>query len=135
MDCSSPGSSVHGILQARTLEWVAMSSTRVSSQARDRTHDSCIASGFFTMELPGKPLFLQFPYFYLPLYLLLLQGLEHKNINQIYCFPPLIITYVMLDHNYLIMCHSPIVYGGSRESNDVVFLVTADQMSITVTSH
>ena len=33
----SPGSSVHGILQARILEWVAMASVRVSSQLRDRT--------------------------------------------------------------------------------------------------
>ena len=37
MDCSPPGSSVHGILQARILEWIAMSSSRGSSQSRDRT--------------------------------------------------------------------------------------------------
>ena len=37
MDCSLPGSSVHGILQARILEWVAMPSPRGSSQPRDRT--------------------------------------------------------------------------------------------------
>ena len=36
MDCSPSGSSVHGILQARILEWVAMPSSRESSQARDR---------------------------------------------------------------------------------------------------
>ena len=35
MDCSPPGSSVHGILQARILEWVAMPSSRGSSQPRD----------------------------------------------------------------------------------------------------
>ena len=35
MDCSPPGSSVHGILQARILEWVAISSSRASSQSRD----------------------------------------------------------------------------------------------------
>ena len=34
-DCSPPGSSVHGILQARILEWVAMLSSRESSQPRD----------------------------------------------------------------------------------------------------
>ena len=55
MDCSPPGSSVHGILQARILEWVAMFSSRGSSQCRDRTHDSGIAGGFFTTEPPGKP--------------------------------------------------------------------------------
>ena len=49
MDCSPPGSSVHGILQARILEWVAMSSSRGSSHARDRTQVSCIAGGFFTI--------------------------------------------------------------------------------------
>ena len=38
MDCRSPGSSVHGILQARILEWVAISFSRGSSQPRDRTH-------------------------------------------------------------------------------------------------
>ena len=37
MDCSQPGSSVHGILQARILEWVAMPSSRGSSGARDQT--------------------------------------------------------------------------------------------------
>ena len=40
MDCSPPGSSVHGILQARILEWVAMPSSRGSSQPRDGTHVS-----------------------------------------------------------------------------------------------
>ena len=36
MDCRPPGSSVHRILQARIVEWVAMPSSRVSSQPRDR---------------------------------------------------------------------------------------------------
>ena len=50
MDCSLSDSSVHGILQARILEWVAMCSFRVSSWPRDQTHiscSSCIAGGFF----------------------------------------------------------------------------------------
>ena len=55
MDCSLPGSSVHGIFQARTLEWVAISSSRGSSQPRDRTQVSCIADGLFTAEPLGKP--------------------------------------------------------------------------------
>ena len=42
MDCSPPGSSVHGILQARILEWVAMPSSRGSSQPRERTRISCL---------------------------------------------------------------------------------------------
>ena len=40
MDCSPPGSSVHGILQARILEWVAMPSSRGSPQPRDETQVS-----------------------------------------------------------------------------------------------
>ena len=48
-DCSSPGSSVHGILQARILELVAMPSTRGSSQPRDQTQASHIAGRFFTI--------------------------------------------------------------------------------------
>ena len=47
-DCSSPGSSFHGILQARILEWVSMPSSKGSSQPRDRTQVSPIAGGFFT---------------------------------------------------------------------------------------
>ena len=41
MDCSLPGFSVHGILQARILEWVAVSSSRGSSQPRDWTYVFC----------------------------------------------------------------------------------------------
>ena len=50
MDCSPPGSSVHGILQARILEWVAISFSREFSRPRDRIWISCIAGGFFTMS-------------------------------------------------------------------------------------
>ena len=42
MDCSPPGSPVHGILRARILEWVAMPSSRGSSQRTDRTWRSCV---------------------------------------------------------------------------------------------
>ena len=48
MDCSPPGSSVHGILQARILEWVAVPFSRGSFQPRNRTQAFCIAGGFFT---------------------------------------------------------------------------------------
>jgi len=43
MDCSLPSSSLHGILWARILEWVAMTSFRGSSQPRDWTHVSCVS--------------------------------------------------------------------------------------------
>ena len=49
MDYSLPDSSVHGILQARILEWVALPSSRRSSQPREWTQVSCIAGGFFTI--------------------------------------------------------------------------------------
>ena len=48
MNCCSPGSSVHGILQPRILEWVAFPFSRGYSQPRDRTQVSYVASGFFT---------------------------------------------------------------------------------------
>ena len=43
MDCNPPGSSVHGILQARILEWVAMTSSRDSFQSRDQTRVSYVS--------------------------------------------------------------------------------------------
>ena len=58
MDCSPPGSSIHGILQARILEWVAISFSRGSSWPRDWAQVSCIAGRFFTTEPPGKPLWI-----------------------------------------------------------------------------
>ena len=48
MDCSPPGSSVHGILQARILEWIAISFSRGSSRPGNRIQVSCIAGRFFT---------------------------------------------------------------------------------------
>ena len=55
MECSPPGSSVHGISQARIWEWVATSCSKGSSQPRGQTWISCIASGFFTIDPSGKP--------------------------------------------------------------------------------
>ena len=49
MGCSLPGSSVHGIFQARVLEWVAISFSRGSSRPRDWTQVSCIAGRRFTI--------------------------------------------------------------------------------------
>ena len=54
MDCSLPGSSVHGILQARILEWVAILFSRASSQPRDKNWASCIAGRFFTIWATDK---------------------------------------------------------------------------------
>ena len=60
VDCSPPASSVHGILQVRILEWVAILSSRGSSRPRDQTRVSCgacIAGRFFTTEPQGRPPF------------------------------------------------------------------------------
>ena len=57
LDSSSPGFSVHGIFQARILEWVAISYSRESSWPRYWTYssyDSCIAGKFFTCWANGK---------------------------------------------------------------------------------
>ena len=49
MDWSPPGFSVHGVFQARILDWIARPSSRGSSWPRDRTQVSCIAGGLFTI--------------------------------------------------------------------------------------
>ena len=55
MNYNLPGSSVHGILQARILEWIAKPSSRGSSWPRDGTKVSQIAGRFFTTKPLGKP--------------------------------------------------------------------------------
>ena len=59
LGCSLPGFSTPGVLQARILEWVAFSSSRGSSRARDRTHPprvSCVAGELLTAESSREPL-------------------------------------------------------------------------------
>ena len=55
MDCSPPGSSVHGILQVRILEWVATSFSRGSPGPRDQTWSLALQEGFLPSEPGGKP--------------------------------------------------------------------------------
>ena len=76
MDCSLPGSSVHGILQARILEWVAVLSSRGSSQPRDLTCISCVSC-------IGKWDF--YPYCHL--------GLEKKAIFRT-SFPAILLSFI-----------------------------------------
>ena len=59
MDYGPPGSSVRGILQARMLEWVAISFPTGSSRLGDQTCIYCIPGGFFTTELPPSYLGLE----------------------------------------------------------------------------
>ena len=54
-DYNLPGSSVHGILQTRILEWVVISFTRGSSQPRDWTQVSCMQADSLQSGPPGKP--------------------------------------------------------------------------------
>ena len=57
MDCSPPGSSVHGILWARILEWVALYFLRESSWSRDQTQVSCVVGRFFYhLSHQGSPI-------------------------------------------------------------------------------
>ena len=58
VDCSPPGSSIHGILQARILEWVAISFSRGSSWPRDRTQVSLIAGRRFNLWATREALLL-----------------------------------------------------------------------------
>ena len=52
MGCSSTGCSVHGISQARIVEWVAISSSRKSSQPQDQTHKSPVSPALQEDSLP-----------------------------------------------------------------------------------
>ena len=64
MDCSRPCSCIHGILQARRVEWVVIPFSRGSSHSKDQTWVSCIAGGFFiiwaTREAWEKDYFMVF---------------------------------------------------------------------------
>ena len=82
-----PCSSVHGILQARVLEWVAMPSSQGSSPLRDQTHVSCIsciAGEFFTAEPLEKPKYIHisqpFTSKYISVYLLRIQSFSYITI-------------------------------------------------------
>ena len=76
IDCSLLGSSVHGILQTRILEWVAISFSRISSHPMDGTRVPCIAGRFFTIWAPREALYVHlhasiflspiFPFFFFP---------------------------------------------------------------------
>ena len=57
IDCSLPGSSVHGILQAKILEWIAMPSSRAYSQPGIEPRSSTLQADSLPSEPPGKPSF------------------------------------------------------------------------------
>ena len=72
MDCSPPGSSVHGILQARILEWLAIPFSRGSSQPRDQTWASCISGRFFTIWASKEAAIVDLPD----------SGIEHRSLTS-----------------------------------------------------
>ena len=78
---SPPGSSIHGTLQARTLEWVAMSSSRGSSQPRDWTPISYVylrwQVGSLPLVPPGKPMGY--------IYIYIQWNISHKNNKILTC--------------------------------------------------
>ena len=99
VNCSPPDSSVHGIFQARILEWVSTSFSKGSFWSRDWTHTfwvSCTAGRFFTSEPLGKPCVFPFypsnvavprlhalaPFFF-KIYLFLIGGLLLYNIVMV----------------------------------------------------
>ena len=74
MDCSPPGLSVHGIFQARILDWVAISFSRGSSWPRDQTHISCIDRQIIYHWTTWEANYNQFLYL-----------LKKKNTDGIFC--------------------------------------------------
>jgi len=93
MDYSPPGSSVHGILQIRILEWVAIAFSRGSSQPRDQTWVSCIADGFFTIQVTREVLIPALFFYSILFYFLTLQYCigfaicQHESATGIHMFP------------------------------------------------
>ena len=82
VDCSLPGSSVHGILQARILEWVAISFSRGSSQPRDQTQVSHIAGRYSTLwatrEAPYDHMTIHGPIYIVKSLIILVQQLHEQ---------------------------------------------------------
>ena len=75
MDCSPPGFSVHGIVQARILEWVSISLSRESSQSRDWTQISRTAGRLFTIWATREAQLIQWNH-------INMEKLSQRNINH-----------------------------------------------------
>ena len=86
MDCSPPGFSVHGVLQARILEWVAISSSRASSQPRNKTGSPALQADSLLLELPGKSRWLQLYANYILYLALTFIALALQTISCIFLF-------------------------------------------------
>ena len=126
MNCSLLGSSVHGIFQARILEWVAVSFSRGYFWPRDRTCVSCIAGRFFTTVPPGKhqvPVMLMLLVFYTSNSKVLLRDDLHVIKFTFINTPILIINRSILFSKFIELCnhHNPMLeclHYPSKISND-----------------
>ena len=81
MDYSLPGFSVHGIFQARVLEWVAIAFSRGSSRPRDRTWVSCIVGRRFILWATREVPFISSLFFYFIVCFVLLKHLSFLHIE------------------------------------------------------
>ena len=123
MDCSSPGSSAHGILRARVLEWVAIPFSRGSFWPRDRIRVSCIEGSFFTVWASRDPYILGYfiiyqfvNWVYLTLKILLLIPNMYYLKNVFLCF--------LLRLVFVSMCGlSPVVTSGGYSLGVLLWLL------------
>ena len=108
MDCSPPGSSIHGICQARILEWVSMPSSRWLLQPRSQTCVSCIAGRFFTTEPLVKPPYDLVVQSLSPVWLCDPMDCRHQDSLSITISQSLLKVMsieLVMSPNYLILCH------------------------------
>ena len=90
MDCSPPGSSVHGILQARILEWVAVPSSRGSSQPRNT--NPCLLcllhcrQVLYPLSHLGSPLHVDYLHFSIHVFIGFIFLLTKQNLLFLICF-------------------------------------------------
>ena len=110
MDRGPPGSSVYGNIQARILEWVAISFSRGSTWTRDQTHVFCIIGTFFTSELPGKSLLVV-----RSCYSLLVVSMKSKNILLSARNNP--ISFKMVSPEFRLYCNTIVLLRFSVKDN------------------
>ena len=114
-DCSMPGSSSHGVFQARILEWIAISSSRGSSWSRDWTPVSWVAGRFFTSEPPGKPYLLNncilvICNYYIKLLCYILIILICINVDSILRYINIVLTLIYYNYYIIINNYWPKTY-------------------------
>ena len=123
IDCSPPGSSVHGILQARILEWVAIPFSRGSYQPRNWTQVSYTAGRFFTLW-PTK----QAPLYHLPTPKLATHSINYLPTNHLY---HLAVSNILVH----IHIYSTITYHKTRNKNKTILLSLNSTVTVNLVSH